>query len=79
MSISSFYQPRWNPPVRKKPVVHMHRGIEITRKNGGIGMYVATVAGQAYSNTRLGDLKRQIGDVLDAAHDRAEYERDKQS
>jgi len=63
--VSNFLRPRWNPPVRKKPAMHMHLGVVIVRKNGGIGMYVATVDGKEYSNTRLGDLKRQIGEVID--------------
>jgi|KBSSwiStaDraftv2_1062776.scaffolds.fasta_scaffold2272225_2 hypothetical protein len=55
-----FYTPR----KPRKPVIHQHMGVVITRKNGGIGMYVATVDGKEFSNTRLGDLKRQIGEAL---------------
>jgi hypothetical protein len=58
--VDNFLRPRWTQIVHK-PVTHAHRGVIITRN----AIYCCTVAGISISNSKLGDLKRQIDDLLD--------------
>ena len=63
-SIHELFRPA--PKPVRKPVTHAYRGVVITRNHSGpFAIYCCTVAGISISNSKLGDLKRQIRALLD--------------